>query len=80
MYLMGFTEKFRKILKNKMVRFVIRFLVHLISMLTMSVLVTKLYFGGTSLNDLLLIQREFIWLPVLAALVTSIIGDKFNDR
>jgi len=75
---MSINEKFRKILKNKMVRFILRFMVHLLSMLSVSFLVTKFYFDITSFNDLLLIQKEFIWLSISAAFITSLIGHKFQ--
>jgi len=66
-------------LKKKITQFLIRFVVHLMVMMLVGILVTKIYYPDAPLYNLLLIQEEFLGLSVFAALVTSIVGQKFTD-
>jgi len=63
-------------MKKKITRFILRFIGHLMLMLLISVIVTKLYYNMMSIYDLLLMQKEFLWISILTALVTSTIGQK----
>jgi hypothetical protein len=62
----------------KIIRFLSRFLAHLVIIVSVCLLVSKMYYFKTSLIELLRMQKEIIWVSVFAALLTAFTGQRFK--
>lgn len=64
----------------KIKKFLIRFLVHLCFMVGISLIGLKLYYPKTALITLIYIAHDFIWISILATLITAVAGQNLNDN
>lgn len=62
----------------KLLRLLSRFLIHLVIIVSVCLVVSKMYYFKTSLLDLLSMQKEIIWIAVFAAVITALFGQRFK--
>ncbi len=64
----------------KVKQFLMRFLIHLGFMIGVSLIGLKIGFPKTTLNKLILVEHDFIWISILAALITTVMGHFIGNR